>query len=441
MFTNSRLIFIMAILGMAISLTWGNVVPIDGAAAGDPNSRPYILESVTVGGIKMLAGELMTGTTSWITKDPNDPNVPLLIADPNMDDLDINTMIRWSGRPGNFQIIFDELWYNTNGDANDFILFEVGGESADRPAFAAIFKDGSLGATLRITPGANLVPGWGPTGYIRNAADAKDGVSTDNQQIHGLAFAITDLLDANGVNLTNDAVIKGIKLVDRGGTDPSGFFAVAPPATLAHKWTLDEADTAEGAVIADAVGGKNGVVVGAGVTSVLGMIDSACAFDGKSHVSIADMNTADLKQISVALWINPAPGYAIGTSGYKRVFSSADNFEVILQPTTGQVANNFYRSGGTYPLSVDGLPEGEWTHVAMTSTLVSAGGSGLMTVYVNGKLSAQAEGLAVNDWAGGEMRIAHRPNSNPHFQGMLDDVRIYKGVLTGAQLQEAISGK
>jgi hypothetical protein len=130
-------------------------------------------------------------------------------------------MIRWSGRSGNFQIIFDTLWYNTNGDANDFIMFEVGGENGDDPAFAAIFEDGSLGATLRITPGANLVPGWGPTGYIRNAADANDGVSTGNQQIHGLAFAITDLLDANGVNLTNDAVIKGVMLVDRGGTDPS----------------------------------------------------------------------------------------------------------------------------------------------------------------------------------------------------------------------------
>jgi hypothetical protein len=437
---TKRCLIMVALIGMVMPSAWADIVPIDGAVAGDPNSPPYILESVTVGGIEVPAGELMTGTTSWMTSDPNDPNLPVLIADPNMDDFDINTMIRWSGRSGNFQIIFDELWYDTNGDANDFILFEVGGNDGDDPAFAAIFEDGSLGAELRITPGVNLMPGWGPTGYIRNAADANDGVTTDNQEIHGLAFAITDLLDANGVNLTNNAVIKGIKLVDRGGTDPSGFFAVAPPAALVHKWTLDEVDTAEGAVIADAVGIKDGVVVGSGVTSVMGVVDNAFTFDGASHVSISDVNTADLKQISVALWVNPDVD-TVATGGYKRVFSGGDNFEVILQADTGQVGNNFYRSGGTYPLSVDPLPEGEWTHVAVTSTLVSAGGSGLMTVWLNGALDASAEGLAVNDWPGGEMRIAHRPNSNPHFQGMLDDVRIYMGVLTVAQLEAAINGQ
>ena len=434
-----RTSFVIVAVLVAASVSWATVVPIDGATAGDPNSPPYILESVTVGGVEVPAGELMTGTTSWITSDPNDPNVVVLIADPNMDDADINTMLQWSGRPGNFQIIFDELWYNTNDDANDFMLFEVGGNDGDDPTFAAIFEDDSLGAELHIQPGVNLLPGWMQTEYIRNAADANDGVSTDNQPIAGLAFAITDLFDANGVALTNDAVIKGIKLVNRGGTDPSGFYAVAPPAELAHRWTLDEVDTAEGAVIADSVGGLDGVVVGTGVTSVMGVVDNAFYFDGASHVSISDVNTADLKMISVTLWINPDPN-TVATGGFKRVFSGGDNFEVILQSDTGQVGNNFYRSGGTYPLSVDPLPEGEWTHVAVTSTLVSAGGSGLMTVWLNGALDASAEGLAVNDWAGGEMRIAHRPNSNPHFQGMLDEVRIYRGVLTGAQLEAAING-
>ena len=434
---SSKVFFSTVLIGFFVSLGWATIVPIDGAAAGDPNAGPYNLESVTVGGVDIPAGTLMAGTTSWITSDAN--NLPVLIADANMDDPDINTMLQWSGRPGNFQTLFDELWYNTNGDANDFILFEVGGQNGDDPTLAAIFADGSLGAELHIEPGVNLLPGWGPTGYIRNAADANDGVSTDNQEIHGLAFAITDLLDANGVNLTNDAVIKGIKIVNRGGTDPSGFYAVAPPAELVHRWTLDEADTTEGATIADAVGGLDGVVVGTGVTSVTGVVSNACAFDGASHVSISDVNTADLKMISVALWVNPDVN-TVATGGFKRVFSGGDNFEVILQQNTGQVGNNFYRGGGSYPLSVDPLPEAEWTHVAVTSTLISAGGSGLMTVYLNGALDASMAGHAKDDWAGGEMRIAHRPNSNPHFQGKLDDVRIYKGVLTGAQLEAAING-
>ena len=249
--------------------------------------------------------------------------------------------------------------------------------------------------------------------------------------------------DMSGTVITAEVPINGIEIWS-GGIDPYSISAlpapVAPLAELVHKWTLDEVDTAEGAVIADAVGGKDGVVVGAGVTSVLGVIDYACAFDGASHVSIADMDTTDLKQISVALWINPDVG-TLATGGYKRVFSGGDNFEVILEPDTGQVGNNFYFGGGGYPLSVDPLPEGEWTHVAMTSELMSAGGSGLMEIYINGVLDASMEAAADDDWSGGEMRIAHRPNSNPHFQGMLDDVRIYKGVLTSARLEAAINGE
>ena len=263
-----------------------------------------------------------------------------------------------------------------------------------------------------------------------NFSDAIPGVNADGH-------------DMSGTAITAEVPIYGIEIWAT-GLDPYSISALpapaAPPAELVHKWTLDEADTAEGAVIADVVGGKDGVVVGTGVTSVMGVVDDAFAFDGASHVSIADMDTTDLKQISVTLWLNPDVG-TLATGGYKRVFSGADNFEAILQPDTGQVGNNFYRSGGDYPLSVDPLPEGEWTHVALTSTLVSAGGSGLMTIYINGVLDASTEALATDDWAGGEMRIAHRPNSNPHFQGWLDDVRIYKGVITMGQLQAAINGE
>ena len=173
-----RTSFVIVAVLVTASVSWAAVVPIDGAAAGDPNERPYILESVTVGDVEVPAGELMTGTTSWITSDPNDPNVVVLIADPNMDDFDINTMLQWSGRSGNFQIIFDELWYNTNGDAVDFILFEVGGNDGDDPTFAAIFEDDSLGAELHIEPGINLLPGWMPTEYIRNATDANDAAQS-----------------------------------------------------------------------------------------------------------------------------------------------------------------------------------------------------------------------------------------------------------------------
>ena len=209
---------------------------------------------------------------------------------------------------------------------------------------------------------------------------------------------------------------------------------------LVHHWKLDE-DTAAGeTVVVDSVGGVDGDNAGGAVTDA-GVLGNALRFDGTetSHVDVNGIVTDDLKDISVTLWINPDPNF-ITTSGFKRVFSGGDNFEVVLQANSGEVGNNFYRGGGTYPTSVDPLTEGEWTHVAMTSSLMPAG-SGRMTVYVNGALDASADGLAKDDWNNGLMKMAHRPGrpDSERFKGALDDIRVYRGILTTPLVQETIS--
>ncbi len=67
------------------------------------------------------------------------------------------------------------------------------------------------------------------------AAATNDAVDMDGQHLHGLSFAITDLQDASGNPLTNDTVILGLWISDRGGADPVGFFAVVPPAIQAQE--------------------------------------------------------------------------------------------------------------------------------------------------------------------------------------------------------------
>ncbi|MDO8944076.1 MAG: discoidin domain-containing protein, partial [Desulfobacterales bacterium] len=65
---------------------------------------------------------------------------------------------------------------------------------------------------------------------------AGDAVAMNGQSLCGMAWAITDLKDASGKPLTNDAVILGIRF-NRSGTDPVGFFAVLPPARAAQEPT------------------------------------------------------------------------------------------------------------------------------------------------------------------------------------------------------------
>jgi len=76
-----------------------------------------------------------------------------------------------------------------------------------------------------------------------------------------------------------------------------------------------------------------------------------------------------------AAWINPDVDFTT-TGSYKRVISAGDNWEVVMQPDSGLLGNNFYQSGGTYPQSTVVPAEGEWTHVAMTSVLGTAANPG-----------------------------------------------------------------
>ena len=358
---RTRLGVVLVMVVMTASLSWAKVVPIDGVVAGDPNVRPYILKSVTVGGVEMSADGLMTGTTHWI----QDPNTK--IADPNMDDFDINTMLRWSGRAGNFEMIFDVLWTNTNGDANDFIFFEVGGDSGDKPTLAAIFPDGKLGTTLQVVPGTNLLPGWGKTQYIRNAADANDGVGTNNQPIAGFAFSITDLFDVNGVALTNDAVIKGIMIVSRGGSDPSGFFAVAPPAYLAGLADVNVVDDA--------------------IVSISRRHTKYIVADGDLTLGTTTRWYLDANGVET-LWADGAPAPAATVSGTSN-------------PKTGDVgskADNFlFAVGGAYDMSsIDGVNFQETIFPVPSSTffIFERGGNdagSMQAIFADGSLGQAVE--------------------------------------------------
>jgi len=214
-------------------LTLTLLVPVCSAAVGPitsittdnpPGSPPYNILSITVGSYTVTADRLATGTTTHgaIGGTPC----------PEMDDWDINTALNWNLGGGNYWTVNfgGGLWKDSNGDNPDFFLFESGGDAGDDPDIAPVFPDGTVGTAIDI-PGSN----WGGTGYNRVAAVANDAVDMDGQHLHGLSFAITDLLDASGNPLTNDTVILGLWISDRGGTDPVGFFAVVPPAVHAQE--------------------------------------------------------------------------------------------------------------------------------------------------------------------------------------------------------------
>ena len=202
---------------------------------------------------------------------------------------------------------------------------------------------------------------------------------------------------------------------------------------------LDEDTAAGDTVAADSVGGKDGAIIGA-VTGA-GVLGNALSFDGTSNVEVTDFSTADLKSITITFWMNPEVGFA-KTAAYKRVISAGDNWEVVMQPDSGVLGNNFYQGGETYPQSTVTPAEGEWTHVTMTSVLGTADNPGRMEIYLNGEFDIAADN-ADDDWAGGTFLFAHRPGSgdNERYKGLLDDIRIYSEVLSQAKIEMIMNGQ
>jgi len=217
------IISFVLVLAVAVPLCSAAIGPVTSITTDNPpGSPPYNILSITVGSYTVTAGQLATGTTTH----GGIGGTPC----PEMDDWDINTALNFNLGGGNYWTVNfgGGLWKDSNGDNPDFFLFESGGEASGDPDIAPVFPDGTVGTAINI-PGST----WGGTGYNRDQAAANDAVGMDGQELHGISFAITDLLDASGNPLANNTVILGLWISDRGGADPVGFFAVMPPPVQA----------------------------------------------------------------------------------------------------------------------------------------------------------------------------------------------------------------
>jgi hypothetical protein len=200
----------------AVGVSSAAIVPITSVQAGVDGRAPYMLESLTVGDFTITKEFLALGTSAG--------SAFLGSSIRHADDFDLNTVAtrNASGVWKVTKIGGLDTYSDTNGEAPDFFVFEAG--MKDSLNVQAILADGTIGNVVAI-PRTQ----WGDTGLDRV------GLLNGGQSIGGLAFAITDLLDAQGQPLASDAVIRGL-LFNSPHVDPVHFSAammVPEPATLA----------------------------------------------------------------------------------------------------------------------------------------------------------------------------------------------------------------
>lgn len=198
------------------------------------------------------------------------------------------------------------------------------------------------------------------------------------------------------------------------------------PDTAVGVWLFDEG---AGNNVEDSSGkGNDGTINGAKWKD--GKFGDGLEFDGNDWVSID--STADLQlgdKHTMMAWF-----FATDISQHRMLISK--NAEYLLRidvPGEGNKMSTFVNIGGWEPRASAGVPKTDtWTHIA--ATYERAANNDQLVIYVNGDRAASstrpgngvgnADPVAIGRW-----------NDGSYFFGIIDEVAIFKAVLTAADLK------
>jgi len=208
----------------------------------------------------------------------------------------------------------------------------------------------------------------------------------------------------------------------------------AADASLVGWWTLNDGS---GNVAYDTSGNGNDGTLQGGPSWVAGKISGALQFDGADdQVDCGNDPSLDITgEITIAAWVYPTgPGSSDyprivdksdGTGGadpgYKLYLRSAENFLVTLS------------AGGAYPNSSSSADLNAWNYVVFITDGTQR------KLFLNGAWQRWDESsLPVS--SSNPLFLGNSPAGNRHFEGVLDEVRVYSRALAEDEIEAIMLG-
>ena len=188
--------------------------------------------------------------------------------------------------------------------------------------------------------------------------------------------------------------------------------------------------------------GNNGTLAEGAIRNLDGNTGEAIEFNGAdSSINLGAMNFTT-PTMSIALWFKP---YAFGTSDARLISkangtaSSAHYWMISTISQSGQSRLRFQlktQNGGTSTLIGNTtLILGVWTHVTATYDGIN------MKLFQNSiQVGNLAKTGAISTSSSIEAWIGANPSNTNFFDGLIDDVRLYGEALSGATIQELVTG-
>lgn len=169
-------------------------------------------------------------------------------------------------------------------------------------------------------------------------------------------------------------------------------------------------------------------------STVVGGFCNAASFDGSSVIEVADSSLFDYTtELSASTWIYPT----VYPSSLSSILSNDINYEFHLN-SSGKL---YWWWGSSTLTSSATIPLNQWTHVAIT--LDSSSGVRRQRIYINGVQDSNTNNwqgtLSTNNCKvhiGGDVETGTcSVISARNFQGMIDEVKLYRFEMTQAQVQ------
>ncbi|HXE12539.1 MAG TPA: LamG-like jellyroll fold domain-containing protein [Bryobacteraceae bacterium] len=207
----------------------------------------------------------------------------------------------------------------------------------------------------------------------------------------------------------------------------SGILVAQTPTTLVAAYGFNEGS---GSTVTDLSGnGNNGTITDA-TWSPSGKFGSALVFNGTSaRVNINDSVSLHLSSVmTVEAWINPSAVTSVWRDviykGVDSIYLEATSDHSKVPAAGGTFGDNDIAAFGTSALALN-----VWVHLAETYD------GSTIRLYVNGvQVSSLAQTGAIAPSAK-PLQIGGDSDWGQYFKGAIDEIRVYNGALTAAQIQ------